>query len=89
MNKQGLTEYVSKHLQCSKSFSEKCITAVCNGIRQGVKKDKAVHLIDFGSFTYKNRKARDGYNPQTRRPMKIGASKTVAFRPGKAFRESL
>lgn len=89
MNKQILAEYVSKHLRCSKSFSEKCVTAVCNGIKEGVRKQKAVHLTGFGSFVYKNRKARNGFNPQTRRPMKIGAARTVVFKPGKEFRESL
>ena len=89
MNKQDLIEEVSRHLQCSKVFSDKCISVVIDGIKKGVKEDGAVHLLGFGSFGLKNRKSRNGYNPQTGRPMKIKAAKTVSFKAGKAFKESL
>jgi DNA-binding protein HU-beta len=89
MNKHDLIEEVSKKLQCSKVFSGRCICAVLEGIRKGVKKDGGVHLLGFGSFQLKNRKERSGYNPQTGRRMTIKAAKTVSFRPGKDFKESL
>ena len=89
MNKQDLIEDVSKKIDCSKLFSEKCIGAVLNAIKKGIKKDGAVRLAGFGSFVLKNRKAHNGFNPHTRRPMKINARNTVSFRAGKAFREFL
>jgi len=89
MNKQDLIEDVSRHLQCSKVFANKCISAVMEGIKKGVKRDGVVHLLGFGTFGLKNRKSRNGYNPQTGRPMKIKAAKTVSFKAGKAFKESL
>jgi DNA-binding protein HU-beta len=46
-------------------------------------------IVGFGSFQTVKRKARTGRNPQTGATIKIQASKTVRFRPGKAFKKSL
>jgi len=41
-----------------------------------------VQLVGFGTFDVATRAARRGYNPYTRRPMKIRAMKTVRFKAG-------
>ena len=46
-------------------------------------------LIGFGSFTVRERAERSGKNPQTGKTMTIPASKTVAFKPGKALKEAV
>ena len=43
----------------------------------------------FGTFTVKDRAARDGRNPQTGEPIKIAASRTVGFKPAPKFKDSL
>ena len=48
-----------------------------------------VTIVGFGSFQSVKRKARTGRNPQTGETIKIQASKTVRFRPGKAFKKTL
>ncbi len=89
MNKQSLIEIVAKELDESKAGSEKAINAVLGAIKKGVKKDKSVQLVGFGTFSIRSRKARTGRNPQTGESIKIKASKTVAFKPGKAFKDSV
>ncbi len=58
MNKQELVEAVAKELGTSKAGGERAVSAVLCGIAKGVKKDKNVQLIGFGTFSVKKRKAR-------------------------------
>jgi len=91
MNRAQLIERVQKELgkDTSKAAAERALNAVITGIKAGVKKDKAVQLIGFGTFTVKSRKARTGINPKTGEKIKIKASKTVGFKPGSDFKNSL
>jgi len=87
MNKGELIEAVAKDLGESKALSERAINSVLETIKKNTK--KGVNIIGFGSFTVAKRKARTGRNPQTGEKMKIKASKTVKFRPGKAYKEKI
>jgi len=89
MNKAALVEEVQKSLgkETSKASAERAVDAVIEAIKKGVKKDKAVQLIGFGTFTVTKRAARTGVNPKTGEKMKIKASKTVKFKPGAQLKE--
>ncbi len=89
MNKQDLIDNVAKDLGTSAKQAEKAINAVINNIQKGLKKDKRVQLIGFGSFEVRTRKARKGRNPQTGEVIKIKASKTVAFKAGRKIKDSI
>ena len=86
MNKVELVTSVQKALGTSKSEAERAVDAVVNGIKTGVKKSKNVQLIGFGTFKVASRKARMGVNPKTGQKIKIKASRTVKFVPGKSFK---
>lgn len=86
MNKQSLVEAVAKELDTSKAQGERAVNAVLSGISKGMRKDKNVQLIGFGTFFVKRRKARKGRNPQTGETLNIKASKTVGFKAGKKFK---
>jgi DNA-binding protein HU-beta len=88
MNKVELVEAVKKQLgtETSKADAEKAVTAVIHSIKAGVKKDKVVQLVGFGTFKVVERKARKGVNPKTLQQIKIPKSKTVKFVPGKDFK---
>ena len=49
----------------------------------------SVTLVGFGTFLQRHRGARTGKNPQTGAPVKIKASNTVAFKPGKSLRDAV
>ncbi len=57
-----------------------------NSISQGLKKDKHVQIIGFGTILVKTRKAR---NLQTGEGIKIKASKIVGFKVGKKRKETI
>ena len=91
MNKVGLVEAVQKQLggETSKAGVERAVAAVINAVKVGVKKDKIVQLVGFGTFKVVERKARKGVNPKTKQAIRIPKSKTVKFVPGKDFKSKV
>lgn len=88
MNKGQLVERLAGDLG-SKAAAERAIDAVLDAVRKGLKKDGKVQVVGFGTFEVRKRKARMGRNPQTGESIKIKASKTVAFRPGKDLKSKI
>jgi len=89
MNRAELNESVAKDLGVSKAQADRAIGAVLGAVQKGLKKRTKVSLVGFGTFEIRKRKARTGRNPQTGEAIKIRASKSVAFKAGKPFRDSL
>lgn len=89
MNKAELVEAVAGELGCSKAAAERAVNSVLGGITRGLKGDREVVLVGFGSFQVKHRAARQGINPRTGQPIQIKASHRVAFRAGKDLKAQL
>jgi nucleoid DNA-binding protein len=90
MNKAELVEAVSKSLgTSSRAEAERVVTAVVDGIKTGIRKDKSVQLVGFGTFRVAERAARMGVNPKTGQKIKIKKSKTVKFAAGKELKARL
>lgn len=85
MNKADLVNAVLKTMGngTSRAQAERSVDAVVEAIRTGLKKDKSVQLVGFGTFRVVDRKARTGVNPKTGEKLKIKASKSVKFAAGK------
>jgi DNA-binding protein HU-beta len=88
MNKAELVEEVQKQLAdgVSKAAAERATDAVLAAVKRGLKKDKEVSLVGFGTFALAVRPARNGFNPHTKQPMKIRAMKTIRFKAGVELR---
>lgn len=84
MNKQELVEIIQKELgnDTSKAQAERALNSVLESIKKAVRKEKALQLIGFGSFTVVKRAGRDGINPRTGQKIKIKPSKRVKFTAG-------
>ena len=91
MNKAELVAEVQKSLgaDTSKASAERSVQAVLEGIKKGIKKDKNVQLIGFGTYSVTKRAARDGINPQTGDKIRIKASKAIKFKAGAGFKAVL
>ena len=75
-----------KKLQEATSFRKRDIEAVLQSFIDIIREDvlhqgSEVRIRDFGTFKPKFIAARDGRNPKTGEPIKIGASSTVKFSP--------
>ncbi len=89
MNKSELVAEIQKALgdDTSKATAERALDAVLESVKKGVKKDKLVQVIGFGTFAVSKRAAREGINPQTKKKIKIAASKSVKFKPSSVLKE--
>lgn len=90
MNKAELIETVLKNLgeNFTKKQAEAALNSVLDGIQAGLRMDAKVQLLGFGTFSVKDRAAREGRNPKTGEKMTIQASRTVTFKPASAVKES-
>jgi len=91
MNKADLIEAVQKALgkDATKRAADEAVEAVLDAITKGIKKDKKVQIIGFGTFEVKTRAARMGRNPKTGEAMKIAKSKSVGFKPSSVLKAGL
>ena len=89
MNKGELIDAVAEELGESKATATRAIDAVMSCITNGIKEDRAVSIIGFGTFAKKERAARLGRNPMTGEPLQIKASTTVGFKPSKMLKDSM
>ena len=85
MNKGTLVEIIAKKVGMPKTKANVIIDEVLNTIKMGVKKDKEVRLIGFGTFKKATRKARKGVNPRTGEPIKIARKTFPKFVPSKSW----
>ena len=89
MTKVELIAAVAANAGLTKKDAEKAVTATIDVITETLQKGEKVSLVGFGTFEVRERKERQGRNPQTREPMTIPASKLPAFSAGKALKDAV
>ena len=89
MTKKELSDKVAAEVGISKKQAEQAVDAMLTGITKALKKGEKVQLVGFGTFEVRKRKARAGVNPQTGEKIKIAASKSPSFRPGKQLKDAV
>ena len=87
MTKAELINQVANEAQVKKVDAEKAVNALIRVVSKTLKSDGRLALAGFGTFTVAQRKAREGRNPQTGKPIKIPATKVVKFKPGKQLKD--
>ena len=89
MNRTELIEIIAEKGEMTKAAAERVLAVVLDSITLSLQKDEPVVLVNFGTFVVKQRAARRGRNPQTGEEIKIGASKVVSFKAGKALKDAI
>ena len=89
MNKAELVAAVAEKTGLKKGDAEKAVKAFSEVVAEELANGGKVQLVGFGTFELSKRAARKGRNPQTGEAMKIKASKTPKFKPGKAFKDAV
>ena len=87
MNKAELVAAVAEKSGFSKKDSEKAINAAFETISAALVKGDKIQLVGFGSFETKERNARIGRNPRTKKEIQIPASRVPTFKAGKALKD--
>ena len=89
MNKTELIAAVAEKADLSKKDAEKAVYALLDTVVEEVAKGEKIQLVGFGTFERRERKEREGCNPQTGAKIPIPASMVPAFKVGKAFKDAV
>jgi len=89
MNKTELIESIAEGASLSKADAQRALDSALQAISKALKKGDTVSLVGFGTFSVRKRAARSGRNPATGETIRIKASKSPAFKPGKAFKDAI
>ena len=85
MNKGELIKAVAD-AGLSKKDAAIAVDSVFDAIGDALAKGDSVSLIGFGTFSVKERAAREGRNPRTGETVKIASSKSPVFKAGKVLK---
>jgi DNA-binding protein HU-beta len=89
MNKKELAEAVASQNRITRAEAEKALKSLTEIVTKELANGEKVVLPGLGTFEISERPERDGRNPRTGEMIKIAATKTVKFKPGKALKESI
>jgi DNA-binding protein HU-beta len=84
-----IAEQLSEAHELPKRQANEMLTQVIEMIAKSLKKGDKIRLSGLGILQVRKRAARTGRNPQTGEPIKIKASKKIAFRPAKELKEAV
>jgi DNA-binding protein HU-beta len=83
----ALLQSVADHLGVTKAEAKAMVEGYTDVVKAYVLKGSKVKIGDIGMIQIRHRKARMGRNPQTGEPVKIKASKKLAFRQSAMMKE--
>lgn len=89
MTKVELIAKVAAEADMTKKDAEKAVNATFVALADSLQAGEKIAVSGFGTFEVRERAEHKGRNPQTKEEIMIPASRTVAFKPGKALKDSL
>lgn len=89
MNKAELLDKLSQKIEQPKRILEEMFDTVIDTITEELSKGGEVAISGFGTFSVKQKKARQGINPKTGEKIQIAASKAPKFKAGKRLKEAV
>jgi DNA-binding protein HU-beta len=87
MTKSIVAAKVSERTGMSRKDTMDAIEIFLESIKEALKNGRKVSLVGFGTFSVKEKNARNGRNPRTGDHIYIPPKMVATFKPGKAFRE--
>ena len=89
MNKKELVSIVAEKAGVSKKDTEAVYDALWASVVEALKAGEKVQVTGFGTFEVRERPERIAKNPRTGESVKVEASKSPAFKAGKALKDSI
>lgn len=89
MNKTELIAAVAEKSGLSKKDADNAVNAMLDAVVETLTQGKKVQIVGFGTFEVRSRSERQGRDPRTNNPITIPASKSPAFKAGKAFKDAV
>ena len=89
VTKADIAEQVAASTGITKKNATDAIEAFILSIKESLKRGDKVSLVGFGSFSVKEKRSREGRNPQTGAKIHIPEKKVPVFKAGKALKEAV
>ncbi len=89
MNKTELIAAVAEKSGLSKKDADNAVNAMLDAVVETLAQGDKVQIVGFGTFEVRSRSERQGRDPRTNNPITIPASKSPAFKAGKAFKDAV
>jgi DNA-binding protein HU-beta len=89
VKKKELIERIAEEAGLPKSDAQKHFEVFEEVVTEALKAGEEIQITGFGKFSVKERRAREGRNPQTGQKMKIAAQKVPSFSAGNALKEAV
>ena len=89
MNKSELSSRIASQGGLPRASANSAVDAFFDTVRDALANGERVTLAGFGTFSTRDRAARKGRNPRTGESMEIAASRSPAFKAGKALRDAV
>ena len=87
MTRRNLIDEVLRvHPRYSRRDAEVIVHAVFNSMSEALRRNDRIEVRGFGSFIVKQRRAREGRNPKSGRPVAVAAKRVPFFKVGKDLR---
>lgn len=87
MNKKELAEALAEMEQIKKPDAARIIDSLTEIITRTLGSGEKISIPSFGTFEILERREREARNPRTGEKIRVAASKTIKFKPGKALKE--
>lgn len=89
MNKKELVEAIVADVDVSKDVANRVVTSFLSHVGGAVCRGESVTLVNFGTFLVKDRAARRGTHPGSKKSIVIQGRRVVKFAAGKGLSDSL
>ncbi len=89
MNRKELIDKIAEATGLSKKDGGAVLDATVAAIGDALVDGDKVSLVGFGTFETRERAARDGFNPQTGKKIKIAAKTVPAFKAGAGLKDKV
>lgn len=89
MNKGEFIKSIATKAEFTNKQAEVAYNAFVETVAEALREGDQINLAGFGTFSIKERAAREGINPLTKEKISIPASKVPALKFGKSFKDTL
>ncbi len=89
MHQSDLIKTIAEKSGLNQAQAGKAVNALLESITEALAAGDRVVLTGFGTFEVRERQARTGFNPKTREPLEIPATRAPAFSAGSNLKKAV
>jgi integration host factor subunit alpha len=89
LTKEKIIDSIYNQVGLSKNQARRVAGSILEIIKQTLEKEESLLISGFGKFVVKDKAARRGRNPQTKKDLQLRARRVIAFRTSGVLRRKI